>query len=363
MQVNERLADMRELINEKVTNLEKTLMIDEYLTNANYWKSCMEVANVEDGNRCQEEAYRLSWSKRSKFAPFYTTWDDGEGSIYESEENFRRAEVNLITFRNYAELNIVMLLTLIESYKGCSPNLDEEIYQGDNERYQRDKERYQHYQEELTTCVDFSYKYLKWSTEQVQKAYDEFSLDTHGHLSCKNTQEVWEGWPKVHTADYYHCTARLGYGYSVSSKCDIMFTQRFDGKRVHGYGHENEGGVTRVGPGYVDRRYRTSISKERKAVKNYMASEFRDILNKWKDVSDKRGKTAEPGVSRRSIDINVDQERLNAAQIEAAQISRHWKKVSLESSGSGYKQYENDDDDDDDDEGLAEKDYIKADEK
>ena len=255
------------MIRENIRNLRVELRTAEYQTDANYWKSCVSTGSVSEANTCQEEAYRRSSSKSPQYAPFYNDWDNGEGSIYDNEDKFRRAEVNLVTFRNYGQLNIMMLLTLINTFEG------------------NNEERFDNYRRELYTWIDFCHGYLQWSVVQVTKAYHEFGYNA----VCTNEPDItnWLGF--VYSKEYT-CSARMGYTYTKSSECVFKVSENRLVQLPSGY--VDCCGGEKIGKQKLKAKFDASYRKEKTSILNYVASEFTSVLAKWKEIQASKGKSS-----------------------------------------------------------------------
>ena len=265
---------MDNLISKKVRKFERNLMKKEYVFFSEYWKQCIKEQNMTEANRCQRESHHLVWANRLKFTVFYDKWKNNK-NIFATEAFVRRAEVNLITFRNFAQLDIMILLTLIETYKDDNTVVGRKILH-----------RYQQY---LCTSIKFYYDYLSWSVGQVKRAYASYSISKNDY-KCKKISETRKGFFRVHTADQYTCYARLGYSEPKTSKCELYLTERVDGKHPHRNYYCC--GAMQVGGFILEKKFRYYHRKEIAAVRNYMISEFRDTLKQWANIQRKHGHVA-----------------------------------------------------------------------
>ena len=256
---------MEDLIRESIRNLRVELRIAEFQTDSNYWKSCIKAGDVEAANTCQEEAYRRSSSKSPQYAPFYNDWDLGNGVIFDDETKFRKAEVNLLTFRNYCQLNIMMLLTLIKTFDG------------------ENEERATNYRMEIFTWIEFCHGYLTWSVEQVLKAYTEFE----NKVVCNHDEDITNFLGFVFSKEYT-CSTRLGYNYPKNVDCTVSVSENRHLNLPPGYTD------CCVGPVIAGKKLRlkfdASFPEEKKSLTNYMTSHFTGVLEKWKEVQTTEGK-------------------------------------------------------------------------
>ena len=259
---------MEYLIQENLRNLRNELRIAEFQTDSSYWKSCIKAGGIEEANACQVEAYRLSSSKKSKYAALYNDWDKGNGVIFDDEDKFRKAEVNLLTFRNYCQLNIMMLLTLIQTFDG------------------QNEERTTHYRGEIYTWIEFCHGYLSWSVEQVLKAYTEFEYK----VICVHDEDITNFLGFVFSKEYT-CSARLGYNYPKNVDCTISVSENRLVQLPPGYTDCCGGGI--IAQKKLKTKFEASFPAEKKSITNYMSSHFTGILAKWKEVQSSEGEEDE----------------------------------------------------------------------
>ena len=116
-QVNDRLEEMRVYVDERVIDLEKDLVERRYKFHFTYWAECIKANTKERVNNCQAEAYRLMSASLGEIALFYDKMDSTGSLVGLSNDDVRRIEVNLISFRDYVQLSVMVLKTLAESYK------------------------------------------------------------------------------------------------------------------------------------------------------------------------------------------------------------------------------------------------------
>ena len=270
------------MIRENIRDLRVELRTAEFQTDANYWKSCISAGSISAANTCQEEAYRRSSSKSPQFAPFYNNWEDGQGSIFDNEDKFRKAEVNLVTFRNYGQLNIMILLTLINTFE---PTPEEN--EGENQ------ERFDHYRRELYTWIDFCHGYLQWSVVQVTKAYHAFSYKA----VCTHDNDITNFLGFVFSKEYT-CSARMGYNYAKSSECVFKVSENRLVQLPSGY--VDCCGGEKIGKKKLQAKFDTSYEKEKASILNYMASQFSSVLAKWKEIQAGKGKSSANASSKKT---------------------------------------------------------------
>ena len=319
-QVNDRFAAMEDLIAENIRTLRKDLRIAEFQTDTNYWKSCIKAGDVEEANTCQQEAYRRSSSKSPQYAPFYTEWEDGNGVIFDDESKFRKAEVNLLTFRNYGQLNIMILLTLIQTYDG------------------EDEVRTMNYRKELHTWIEFCHGYLTWSIEQVTKAYVEFEYAAE----CVHDEDVtnWLGY--VYSKEYT-CSARLGYTYSKNADCLIEVSENRHVNLPDGY--TDCCGGEKIGKNKLKTKFDSSFPQEKASITNYMTSEFTDVLSKWKEIQSTQGKAGAKKKKFKATNVGKGKGTYQLQKKRSGQSRRKGKTFFLQSGNRDYQEDELKDDD------------------
>ena len=128
-EVNDRLVKMEGYVDYKVIQLEKDLVNREYRSLFNLFGNCVKEATKNQVNECMRDAE----TKASSDAPKYTILDTKMGAYTDSTEfrsyydsnpskapsfyDVKRIEAGIISFRDFATLHLLMISTLLDTYK------------------------------------------------------------------------------------------------------------------------------------------------------------------------------------------------------------------------------------------------------
>ena len=294
---------MEEMLYQHINALRTELRVAEYQTDSIYWEGCLRKLTQREANDCQKQAYDRSSSKKPQFAPFYSQWEDPNFSIYQDEQKSRKAEVNVVTFRNYCQLNLMMILTLIQTYEYEPEDPDQESFY--------DADQANSYRSQTNTLIEFCHGYLSWSIDQVKRFYADFDFQK----VCVNTRNEYITWFKVLLRwEEYKCSSRLGYSFPPNTECTVDLYQNYHG-RGNGY-NECCGGPT-VGNRKLQAKYDAVHGSEREAVNNYLDNQFNTILEKWKEIQSSHGTPSATNAAtlptkerKKKVSKNVSNKRL-----------------------------------------------------
>ena len=270
------------MIHEHIRELHTELRVAEFQTDSIYWERCLAKLTEAEANECQQQAYDRSSSKRPQYAPFFNDWETPNFSIYQDEQDARKAEVNLMTFRNYCQLNIMMLLTLIQTYEYEPEDPDQESFY--------DQDRANLYRTETNTWIEFCHGYLSWSIDQVKKFYANFDFQKVCENTSINYMILNAYWI---LSKEYTCFSRLGYSFAPNTECSVDLNQKH---HASSKGYTECCGGIEVGKRKLQIKYDGVHGKERDAVNNYLTSQFTTILAKWIEIQSDQG-TSTPTVA------------------------------------------------------------------
>ena len=128
-EVNDRLVKMEGYVDFRVINLEKDLVNREYRSLFNLFGSCINEATKDKVNECMRDAVKKAASDSPKYMILdtkmgvYTNYkhDRGYYDKYPSKApsyyDVKRLEAGIISFRDYANLHLLMIATLLNTYK------------------------------------------------------------------------------------------------------------------------------------------------------------------------------------------------------------------------------------------------------
>lgn len=112
MEINERFDEMKGYVDSKFLQFEKRLLEEELGVMYRLWTYCLNEGNPDDKktasavNECQRDAYRHVFAKEQVFM-----------KKFEHAGDVQRIEAALLPFREYAQLSLFILSTLVKTYK------------------------------------------------------------------------------------------------------------------------------------------------------------------------------------------------------------------------------------------------------
>lgn len=216
--INDKILRMEGYVKSSVIDLEKNLINREYRYGFNLWTNCAKEASVELSNECQREAAATMAAYRPKFAVF--AWKLKANQPLTGFEA-REVEAYLPVFRAYANLMLMMLKPLIQTYeKDNSPT---------------GRNHFNRYNNQFKSEVAFFTEYSQKAVAAIIKAHkgkgDGVCRST---IDCGPIKAIKEGWGiKVHTANSATCNCVVNDG--TNQLCSIHLTIRKDGKKPSNY--------------------------------------------------------------------------------------------------------------------------------
>ena len=132
--VNDRLDKMKGYVDFKVIEMEKDLINREYRVMSNLFHNCIKEHTEEEVNRCMRDAERMASATSPKFMildskmktynsishnrQYFEANTDKAPSYYD----VKRLEAGIISFKDYANLHLLMLSTLVNTYNATNDN-------------------------------------------------------------------------------------------------------------------------------------------------------------------------------------------------------------------------------------------------
>jgi len=279
--MNDKIERMEGYVDSQIITVEKNLIQREYQTCFNLWTACVDEASPELSNECQREAYATLSAKRPKFAVFASKI---MGKTALSGFEARELEAYLVPFRDYANLVLMMLKPLVETYSKVNTA--------------EGKRHYDRYSKALKTQSEFYEKYATLAVEAILKVHN--GKGGYGvcqkSLDCGPIKEIKEGFWNTHTANSGRCNVIIEDGTKQS--CQVSMTIRKDGKKPSNYYVFNYPNANSDAEGAREyssrillpecRKYQIINSKIAKA---YWQGELLDFIPVWKKTKDigKRG--------------------------------------------------------------------------
>ena len=180
---------MQAYVDQAIMEEDSKLMNLDYKQYHDYFTGCIDETIENDMYNCIKEVERLSGSDHAKFLRY----EDKMGTDWTpTPKEVKHMETLFLTFRDYAELRIMILLTLSSMYENnTTPDGP-----GAAKRYLTD----------LKTDVD---QFKKYTNFVYNKIYAMHNVDVQYFYDSKNCPNdvtvVKEGWG-VHTWDLLKCS-------------------------------------------------------------------------------------------------------------------------------------------------------------
>lgn len=132
--VNDRLDKMKGYVEVRVIQMEKDLINREYRTLSNLFHNCIKEHTKQEVNRCMRDAEKLASATSPKFMildskmaaynsvshnrQYFEANTDKSPSYYD----VKRLEAGIISFKDYANLHLLILSTLVNTYNATNDN-------------------------------------------------------------------------------------------------------------------------------------------------------------------------------------------------------------------------------------------------
>lgn len=187
-EINDQFTNMQAYVDQAIMEEDSKLMNLDYKQYHDYFTGCIDETIKDDMYDCIKEAERLSGSDHAKFLRY----EDKMNTDWKPTPNeVKHMETLFLTFRDYAELRIMILLTLSGMYENdTTPDGP-----GAAKRYLTD----------LKSEVD---QFMKYTNFVYNKIYTMHNVDYPYFYDSKICEDevrvVKEGWG-VHTWDFLKC--------------------------------------------------------------------------------------------------------------------------------------------------------------
>ena len=221
-EVNTRLDEMKGYVDHKILLLEKELINREYKTLFNMWGNCIGELDADLVRECQKDALKQLRASSPKFllkADQRNVWTT---SNRPAVNDVKRIEVGLLSFRDYAVLDLMQLETISDTYKDVSTELG--------------KKYYIKFLKELVTDSKKFIDYAKFGYKWIEDLHiTRTSAHCQSSYNC-TTKDVWEGFIiKVKTVTKFSCSCAFSPVILESAKCEEKMDVRVDGKTPEAY--------------------------------------------------------------------------------------------------------------------------------
>jgi len=323
--MNDKIERMEGYVDSQIITVEKNLIQREYQTCFNLWTSCVDEASVELSNECQREAYATLSARRPKFAVFASKVLT-KGAVVTGFEA-RELEAYLVPFRDYANLVLMMLKPLVQTY--AKVNTEE------------GRRHYERYSKALKTQSVFFEKYSKAAVDAILKVHNGkggsgVCSDT---LDCGPIKEIKEGFWNAHTANSARCNVIIEDG--TKQMCQVAMTIRKDGKRpskYYSFNYPNANSDEAGAKEYAGRILIPECQKYQhlnsKVAQAYWKGELLDFIPVWQKTKDivKGGAQGDQPVIREE---NVFADPIQEKSEFSSRFALRWEKALEKALGKG----------------------------
>jgi len=286
-EINQQFDNMQAYVDQAILTADKELMNQDYSQYHDYFTDCVNEVIEEDMWSCVKEAERWSGSDRAKFLRYETEMKT-EGWVA-TPDDVKRMEVLFLTFRDYAQLRIMIYLTLTGYYQN----------QTDNEDAAKLAKRYL---EDLRDDVDSYIKYTNFVYKTISDMHNVQDTFLQNNIVCDDkVKEIKE--KNVHTWDKLYCrylfspmlisTETCDYYGQVRAKsdCPCPDTGRNRGHCDHNWHVEGKSESWNViredGYWFIIHKFDNYTSQMKESVSNYWKPQVIDnCLPNWQKLYD-----------------------------------------------------------------------------
>eukprot|EP00111_Clytia_hemisphaerica_P022379 TCONS_00065764-protein len=223
-EVNQQFDNMQAYVDQAILQADKELMNLDYRQYHNYFTDCVNEVTEKDMWSCVQEAERLSGSDHAKFLRYEEKMNQ-EGWVA-TPDDVKRMEVLFLTFRDYAQLRMMIYLTLTGYYQNQTNNEDA-------------AKLAKRYLQDLRDDIALYIKYTNFVYKTISDMHNVQDTFLQNNIGCDDVQEVHEGW-NVHTWDRLYCrylfspmlisTETCDYNGEVRAKSDCPCPHKEDGR-------------------------------------------------------------------------------------------------------------------------------------
>lgn len=294
-EVNKKMKEMENYVDAQIAATEKKLIQAEFKTCFNLWTECVKEATPELSNRCQTDSARHVVSRRDKFA---VEADKLNGGITMKE--VRRLEAYMLAFRDYANLVVMQLTTLVNYY--CLLKKGGANGPHNCQRYANDLISQATYLSNYAEKAVAAIKTAHWGKNKMGPCPDTLKC------TCKDVNEGWL--VKVHTANNCGCTCEM-MNANKKQYCTVRFHIRTDGKGV--YSKKNYPDISgntnfktaqeKYGKMMEEKFAKDYQIKNHQVMDKYYNIEILDFVKEWRQAIDmaKVAKTKNPKLDAQPV--------------------------------------------------------------
>ena len=272
---------MKGYVDYKILLLEKELINREYKTLFNLWGNCIGEPRADLVRECQNDALRQLRASSPKFmlkADQKNVWST---SNHPPVNDVKRVEVGLLSFRDYAVLDLMQLETICDTYKDDNTVLGKKYYIKFLNELVTDSRKFIDY-------ANFGYKWIKDLHITRTKAHCQSTT------KCSN-KEIWEGWTgfKIHTNTAVYCSCAFSPLILDSNKCKKDIYVRTDGKRPSSYKlvsynfPSSKAAGEEYGQWALYYNHDTYSRKLKEVVEKYWKVNILDMITTWESIYNK----------------------------------------------------------------------------
>jgi len=210
-EVNQQFDNMQAYVDQAILQADKELMNLNYRQYHIYFTDCVNEVIEEDMWSCVKEAERLSGSDHTKFLRYESQMNQ-EGWVA-TPDDVKRMEVLFLTFRDYAQLRMMIYLTLTGYYQN----------QKNNENAAKLAKRYL---QDLRDDVALYIKYTNFVYNTISDMHNVQDTFLQNNIDCDDkVKEIKE--KNVHTWDKLYCRYLFSPMLISTETCDYYGQTRY----------------------------------------------------------------------------------------------------------------------------------------
>jgi len=211
-EVNEKLDSMMGYVDTQVINSEKFMLQNVFDAAYRRWTFCLKEETEAKATECQADAAKRLVEDRSLYGIY---WNQVTELQKLDRMTRMRIEAHLVLFRNYANLVVLQLLPLIETY--C----ENPATKYDCMRFSTDLH------DEVTGLI----KYAQNAVQLILNVYTHAGnrASCPGSVECGKEKAIKEGWPSKHTMDEFDCKCTIEDS-NTKQYCKFRAWMRADGR-------------------------------------------------------------------------------------------------------------------------------------
>ncbi|XP_066924874.1 uncharacterized protein [Clytia hemisphaerica] len=206
-EVNDQFSNMKDYVDQQIIQQDKLLMNLNYKQYYSYYTGCLTEITEDDMLDCLKAVNRLSGSDSAKFLRFFEHKSNPNWNP--SVDDVKRMEAIFIIFRDYADLRIMILLSLSAMYER-------------KQQTTNNKKAAKTYLTELKNDIEEFMDYANFTYTQIYNKHNthwDYLTETK-KCTTRYQRTIKEGWlVAVHTWDAINCGSRFSEFLQEPERC------------------------------------------------------------------------------------------------------------------------------------------------